>query len=218
MATEKLVNKERLTYYHTKATAKYDGKYVAKEDGKGLSTNDYTTAEKSKLAAIAEGAEVNAIATVKVNGSALTPDANKAVDVTVPTKTSDLTNDSDFQTGTQVSTAITTAIAGVTQFDYQVVESLPATGVKGTIYLMANSGSGSNVYDEYVWIDNKFEKLGSTEVDLSGYYTKTEVDTLLNAKADASTTYTKTEVDSLVNAKADAFDIITEAEIDAIVA
>ena len=39
----------------------------------------------------------NVIETVKVNGSALTPDANKAVDVTVPTKTSDLTNDGDGQ-------------------------------------------------------------------------------------------------------------------------
>ena len=35
------------------------GTYVAKEDGKGLSTNDYTTAEKDKLAGIAAGAEVN---------------------------------------------------------------------------------------------------------------------------------------------------------------
>lgn len=33
--------------------------YVAKEDGKGLSTNDYTTEEKTKLAGIAAGAEVN---------------------------------------------------------------------------------------------------------------------------------------------------------------
>lgn len=39
----------------------------------------------------------NVIETVKVNGTALTPDANKAVDVTVPTKTSDLTNDGDGQ-------------------------------------------------------------------------------------------------------------------------
>lgn len=218
MATEKLVNKERLTYYHTKATAKYDGKYVAKEDGKGLSTNDYTTAEKTKLAGIAEGAAANVIETVKVNGKALTPDDNKAVDVTVPTSTNDLTNDSDFQTGTQVSTAISTAITGVTQFDYQVVATLPESGVKGTIYLVANSGSGSNVYDEYVWVNNAFEKLGTTEVDLSGYYTSTQVDTLLADKADKSTTYTKTEVDNLVDAKADAFDIITEAEIDAIVA
>ena len=35
------------------------GTYVAKEDGKGLSTNDYTTAEKNKLAGITAGAEVN---------------------------------------------------------------------------------------------------------------------------------------------------------------
>lgn len=44
---------------------------------------------------VAEGGEPNVIETVKVNGSALTPDANKAVDVTVPTSTSDLTNDGD---------------------------------------------------------------------------------------------------------------------------
>ena len=33
--------------------------FVAKEIGKGLSTNDYTDAEKAKLARISEGAEVN---------------------------------------------------------------------------------------------------------------------------------------------------------------
>lgn len=55
---------------------------VDKENGKGLSTNDYTDAEKTKLGGIATGAQVNVIETVKVNGTALTPDANKAVDVT----------------------------------------------------------------------------------------------------------------------------------------
>lgn len=59
--------------------------YVQKEDGKGLSTNDYTTADKDKLAAIEAYADVNVIETVKVNGTALTPDAGKAVDITVPT-------------------------------------------------------------------------------------------------------------------------------------
>lgn len=39
------------------------------------------------------GGEANVIETVKVNGTALTPDSNKAVDVTVPTKVSDLTDD-----------------------------------------------------------------------------------------------------------------------------
>lgn len=59
-------------------------KKVDKVEGKDLSTNDYTTEEKTKLEGIASGAQVNVIETVKVNGVALTP-ADKAVDVTVPT-------------------------------------------------------------------------------------------------------------------------------------
>lgn len=52
--------------------------FVEAETGKRLMTND----EGTKLAGIEAGAQVNIIETVKVNGSALTPDANKAVDVT----------------------------------------------------------------------------------------------------------------------------------------
>lgn len=59
-------------------------KKVDKVEGKGLSTNDYTTEEKTKLEGITSGAQVNVIETVKVNGVALTP-VDKAVDVTVPT-------------------------------------------------------------------------------------------------------------------------------------
>lgn len=44
---------------------------------------------------ISEGGEPNTIETVKVNGTALTPDAQKAVNVTVPINTSSLTNDGD---------------------------------------------------------------------------------------------------------------------------
>ena len=44
--------------------------YIKKETGKGLSTNDYTTAEKQKLANIADGAQVNKMESVKVNGAA----------------------------------------------------------------------------------------------------------------------------------------------------
>lgn len=58
-------------------------KKVDKEEGKGLSTNDYTTAEKTKLAGIAEGAQVNVIETVKVNGAALDV-TDKAVNVVIP--------------------------------------------------------------------------------------------------------------------------------------
>lgn len=57
--------------------------FVTKEEGKGLSTNDYTDDDKAKLDGIAEGAQVNVIETIKVNGAALTPDENKVVDITI---------------------------------------------------------------------------------------------------------------------------------------
>lgn len=52
------------------------------------------------------GGEVNVIETVKVNGTALSI-TNKAVDVPVPTKVSDLTNDSGFTTNTGTVTSVT---------------------------------------------------------------------------------------------------------------
>lgn len=70
---------------------------VSKEEGKGLSENDFTNDFKSKLEGIESGAEVNKIETIKVNNVAQTI-TNKAVNVVVPTKTSDLSNDSEFIT------------------------------------------------------------------------------------------------------------------------
>ena len=167
-------------------------KKVDAVSGKVLSTNDYTTAEKNKLAGIAAGAQVNAITTVKVNGTALTPDTNKAVDVTVPTKTSQLTNDSGFQNATQVKATVTgqgyqtqsqvqslinSAVGNVTSIRYEKVTSLPATGATGVIYLVAHSHGTQDIYDEYIWIaDTKtFEKIGNTDIDLSGYVKATDL-------------------------------------------
>lgn len=160
--------------------------------GKVLSTNDYTTAEKNKLAGIASGAQVNAITTVKVNGTALTPDTSKAVNVTTPTKVSQLTNDSGFQNATQVNSTITgkgyqtkaevqslinLAVGSVTSIRYEKVTSLPATGSNGVIYLVAHSHGTQDIYDEYIWISESktFEKIGNTDIDLSGYVKKTDL-------------------------------------------
>lgn len=65
--------------------------YVEKETGKGLSTNDYTTTEKNKLAGIEAGAQVNVLEGVKLNGTALTPDANKAVNIDTSNKADKVT-------------------------------------------------------------------------------------------------------------------------------
>ena len=54
---------------------------VDKVSGKGLSTNDYTTAEKSKLASVESGAEANVIEVIKVNGTAQTV-TDKTVNIT----------------------------------------------------------------------------------------------------------------------------------------
>lgn len=77
---------------------------VDKVDGKGLSANDLTDAIKanydaaythSQTAHAPADAQANIIESVKVNGNALKV-ADKAVDVTVPTKVSELTNDSNY--------------------------------------------------------------------------------------------------------------------------
>lgn len=218
MATYPRLDETGLNTLLTSLVTAGDGRWVKKADlTKASATADGLMSKEdfSKLAGIEAGAEVNVIETVKVNGTALTPDANKAVDVsvpllgisvngtavtpdsstkvanlTVPTKVSDIQNDSNFQTDTEVDAAIAAAIADVTQFDYEVVQSLPATGVKGTIYLVANTGTGSNIYDEYIWIAGEptghFELLGTTQLDLSGYVQATEMTTISDATIQAA--------------------------------
>ncbi len=81
------------------------GYLVVQEGGKGLSSNDYTSLEKSKLEGIESGAQVNTIETISVNETVITP-VNKAVEITVPTMLSDLSDDAThrFVTDTEKST------------------------------------------------------------------------------------------------------------------
>lgn len=176
MAEKKYLDENGLLYYHQKAKATF----VAQESGKGLSTNDYTTAEKNKLSGIEAGAEVNDIDTIKVNGAIQTI-TSKAVDITVPTNNNQLTNGAGYQNATEVQTAINSAISGITGITFEVVQSLPATGENGVIYLLSNSGTSPNIYDEYIWLSDSssFEKIGTTDIDLSNYATKTEVEALI---------------------------------------
>ena len=79
------LNSTGLSYYHNRIKTLF------------ASQADLDALETTVEGIVAEGGEPNVIETVKVNGTALTPDAQKAVDVTVPTATSDLTNDGDGQ-------------------------------------------------------------------------------------------------------------------------
>lgn len=82
-----------------------------------------------------------------------------------------------YQTAAQVQAAIRESLSGITGIDIQVVESLPATGTKGVIYLVAHAHGTKDNYDEYVWVTSKraYEKIGNTDVDLSGYVLKTDL-------------------------------------------
>lgn len=72
------------------------GNKVDKVAGKGLSANDFTTAEKNKLSGIAADAEANVQSDWNV--SDVTSDAFIKNKPTIPTKTSQLTNDSGYKT------------------------------------------------------------------------------------------------------------------------
>ena len=61
-------------------------------------------------------------------------------------------------------------------FTPTVVQTLPTQDIDiHTIYLVPKTGETGDVYDEYVYINNAWEHIGSTAVDLSNYYTKSEV-------------------------------------------
>lgn len=167
------------------------GEKVDAVSGKGLSTNDYTNAEKSKLSGITSGAQVNVIESVKVNGTKVEP-SSKAVDISVPTKVSQLTNDSGFQNAAQVNSTITgkgyqtqsqvqslinSAVGNIASIKYEKVSSLPAAGSNGVIYLIAHSHGTQDIYDEYIWLaeSKTFEKIGNTDIDLSGYVKSSEL-------------------------------------------
>ena len=139
-------------------------------DDTGATNKFMTSAEKTKLAGIASGAEVN----VQSNWN----EANSSSDAYIqnkPTNVSAFTNDAGYQDASQVSSAIASAVGGITSFEYQVVQALPVTGEKGVIYLVSNSGTTPNIYDEYIWVNNAFEKIGTTDIDLSDYVTNSDL-------------------------------------------
>lgn len=110
MANKKYLDYNGLAYLWEKIKSALSGK-VDKVDGKGLSTNDYTSDEKTKLANIETGAQVNKLEGIQKNGETVTI-TNKIANISVPTKTSDITNDSGYITIADVpdgATASTTA-------------------------------------------------------------------------------------------------------------
>lgn len=79
-------------------------------------------------------------------------------------------------------------IDGLTNARIEVVQELPQTGETNVIYLVPKEGGqGSNVYNEYVYASNAWEKIGDTEIDLSDYVTTEQMNNALATKQDKLT-------------------------------
>ena len=129
----------------------------------------YLPEDKSKLDGVQDGAQVNVIETILRNGTAMTV-AGKAVDIAVPTKISDLTNDTDHQSRTE----ILQLVASHSKVRMTIVETLPAAAgaEEGVIYLLPKmQGDVQNGYKEFMVIDGAWEQIGdtATTVDLTDY-------------------------------------------------
>lgn len=155
------------------------GDKVDKVTGKGLSTQDFTTALRDKLNAIEAGAETNIIEVIKRNGTNLVV-TDKEVDISVPTKFSELTNDKNFKTESEIKTLINQ----LGKLKKEIVESLPAVGTAddNTMYLVASD----NGFAEWMVIEGVWEKLGDTShIDLTGYVKKVDLVPITNDEIDA---------------------------------
>lgn len=111
----------------------------------------------------------------------------------IPTKLSDLTNDEGFIKNTvnnlenyylkqdvYTKEEVNTIIGNLHSVSISVVETLPDVGESNIIYFVPKTGSENDVYDEYVYINNSWEHIGSTQVDLTDYYNKNQINGLFS--------------------------------------
>lgn len=126
-------------------------------------------------------AQANIIESVKVNGSAL-PISLKEVDIPVPLISTDISTDSSSNMKAASPKAVvdyvSSELSSITNIDIDILEKgeyddkgIPTVeGKKGVIYFVPIEGSEeSNIYREFLFVNDKFEAIGTTAVDLSGY-------------------------------------------------
>ena len=88
--------------------------------------------------------------------------------------------------GKAVYDFVTAAIADITGFHAEIVTELPAVGQKNILYLVAKSSAASgDGYDEYLYLNGAWERVGSTDIDLSGYVQASEMHAISNTEITA---------------------------------
>ena len=187
--------------------AELDSK-VDKVDGKGLSTNDLTDTLKSNYDAAYThsqqahapvDAEKNVIVGIQKNGTDLTVNSStRKVNITVPTKTSELTNDSNFATTTDLDAKVDKIDGkGLSTNDYTTEEKTKLAniedGANKTVVDTALSSTSTNPVQNKV-INTKFT---SVQADIDSKVPSTRT---VNGKAlTANITLSASDVGALPN-------------------
>lgn len=125
----------------------------------------------------------------------------------------------------QVDSKIRAAVDKITSFEYRVVSELPpeSDGVKGTIYLLRHGGNdNTNSFDEYILVDTyssggitysaHYEKIGTTDIDLTPYAKKTEIPTAVSDLANDLGFETSESVGSRITSAISVLDYSDTAE------
>ena len=172
---------ERVSALESQITT-INGKLIlATADNDGLMSKE----DFAKLTGIAAGAQVNIIEGV----AAKTTAEIGFVDLEVVGKKVQL-DLSAFATKADVS--------AIPKFAIEVVAELPTENISETTVYLVNHGHGDrDIYDEWIYVNSTWEKIGNTDVDLTAYLKSTEAAATYLTKTDAGTTYaTKQEVDA----------------------
>lgn len=148
---------------------------------------------------VSVGGEPNKLESVTVNGEAQTI-SDKNINITVPTKATDLANDAGYQDAKQVQAAIATAIAESGHAAFEKVDEIPSAeeAQDNIMYLVMNETTEH--YDIYAKVGDEVVLLDDTTVDLSDYATLEELNKIGGTVYAASKTSLETSDSSVIEA------------------
>lgn len=88
----------------------------------------------------------------------------------------------DYFTTEEKQEIVQEVVEEVNAFNIKIVEELPTEDIRTKViyFVPKEDEEEQNVYDEYIYIENKWEHIGSTKVDLTEYYKKKEIDEVVS--------------------------------------